>query len=102
MRMMSNKRFFRFESLAQRLVEGSMARLLGERPLTKEVVSRLADAVEDSQEESEVANHYQIRLHPADYAAIHQEMPDLTSRLTAHLRELGRQMSRVPTAPRAA
>ena len=93
MRMMSNKRFSRFESLAQRLVEGSLARLLGDRPLTREVVNSLADALEDSQDQGQVANRYQIRLHPADYTSVHEEMPDLNTRLTAHLRELGKQMA---------
>jgi hypothetical protein len=89
--MMSKKRFSRFESLAQRLLEGSVARWLGDRALTREIINELADAMEDSQEQGQVANHYQIRLHPADYATVHQEVPDLSSRLTSHLRELVRQ-----------
>jgi hypothetical protein len=88
---MSKKRFLQFESVAQRLVEGSLARLLGNRPLTHKVINELAEALEDSQEEAQVANRYQIRMHPADYAAIHEETPDLSTRLTTHLREVARQ-----------
>lgn len=77
--------------MAQRLVEGSLARLLGDRPLTREVINRLADALEDSQKQARVANRYQIRMHPADYASIHQETPDLGNRLATHVRELVKQ-----------
>ena len=91
MRKMSKKRFSRFESIAQRLIEGSLTRLLGGRPLTREAINHLAEALEDSQVEANVANRYQIRMHPADYAEIHEETPDVSSRLSTHLRELARQ-----------
>lgn len=92
MRQMNKNRFSSFEVIAQRLVEGSLVRLLGERPLTRGAVNGLADALEDSQKQGQVANRYQIRLHPADYAQIHRETPDLSRRLASHLREVAKQM----------
>ena len=89
MREMKRKRRS-FEVVAQNLIEGAVGRLLGDRWPYREVGLQLARALEDSQEAGRVANHYEVRLHPADFAAIRQQTPDLEARLARYVQTLAR------------
>jgi hypothetical protein len=85
---MSKKSLSRFESLAQRLVEGSFSRLFGGRLQSLDVANRLAHAVEDSYLEGRPADCYHVFLHPDDYNALWQENPRLLQELSDYLANL--------------
>lgn len=88
---MRQYQFDHFETLAQRLVEGSFGRLFGGRLQPLDVATRLARALEDSQANGQAATHYRVRLHPADLEAVQQENPDLNTQLAQYLTQLAQQ-----------
>ena len=87
----------RFEALAERLVEGTFARLFAGRlsPLT--VATHLARAMEDYQvipPDSKVPHaptHYWVYLNPEDCGVLAVEQPDLEEKLGAHVIDLANQ-----------
>ncbi|MCI0399387.1 MAG: FHA domain-containing protein [Chloroflexi bacterium] len=81
----------RFEALARQLVEGSFSRLFGGRLVPTEIATRLAHALEDSQQSGQPANYYLVHLHPADYAELLDENPGLEMRLADYLLQLTQQ-----------
>jgi hypothetical protein len=85
---MNNKSLSRFESLARRLVEGSLSRLLGGRLQPLDVANRLAHVVEDTYLEGRPADCYRVFLHPDDYLALWHGNPDLPTELNSHLAHL--------------
>lgn len=93
---MNTNHIARFEELAQRLVEGTFARLFAGRLRPLEVANALAHALEDhavSQpgELPLAPNHYWVALNPADHDALLAEQPDLASDLARHLFDLARE-----------
>jgi pSer/pThr/pTyr-binding forkhead associated (FHA) protein len=82
---MSKQSLNRFEQLAQRLVEGSLGRLLGGRLELVDVGNQLAAALEDGQREGQAPDLYYVRLHPDDYLLLWQEHSDLGEKLADFL-----------------
>lgn len=86
----------RFEALAERLVEGTFARLFAGRLSPLEVATHLTRAMEDhqtiSQEGiSQAPTHYWVYLHPEDCDALAVEQPTLEIELARHVTELAAQ-----------
>ena len=86
-------RIARFEALAERLVEGTFARLFAGRLSPLEVVAHLARAMEDHQVLSAdgtplAPTHYWVYLHPHDYEALAVERQALEAELARDVAEL--------------
>jgi hypothetical protein len=86
----------RFEALAERLVEGTFARLFAERLSPLEVVTHLARAMEDRQVLSpdgtlQAPTHYWVYLHPDDCIALAVEQQALEAELVHDVTELAAQ-----------
>ena len=86
----------RFESLAERLVEGAFGRWFAGQLHPHEVALRLARAMEDGQVlnmrvEHLAPNFYWVYLNPADYEALRQAQPSLPDDLTRSVVELAAQ-----------
>ena len=86
----------RFEALAERLVEGTFARLFAGRLRPLEVATHLARAMEDHQVLSpegipQAPTHYRVCLHPGDREALLAEQPALEDELARHVAELATQ-----------
>lgn len=90
----------RFEALAERLVEGTFARLFAGRFSPLEVVTHLARAMEDHQVLSpdgipQAPTHYWVYLHPDNFDALAVEQRVLEAELAHHVTELAAQVSLV-------
>ena len=88
----------RFEALAERLVEGTFARLFAGRLSPLEVAMHLTRAIEDYQVLSpdgppQAPTHYWIYLHRDDCDALAVEQPALEAELAHHVAELAAQAS---------
>ena len=86
----------RFETLVERLVEGTFARLFAGRLSPSEVATHLVRAMEDNQvtcsdEKPHAPTHYHVFIHPDDYAALVREQPALAQELANHVIELAAQ-----------
>jgi len=86
----------RFEALAERLVEGTFARLFAGRLSPLEVATHLARAMEDHQVLSpegvpQAPTHYWVYLNPDDLNALMAERPTLEVELAYHVAELAGQ-----------
>lgn len=86
----------RFEALAERLVEGTFARLFAGRIRPLEVVTHLMRAIEDHQVLApngtpQAPTHYWVYLHPDDWAAMTVEQRTLEAELARHVTELAAQ-----------
>jgi hypothetical protein len=86
----------RFEALAERLVEGTFARLFAGRLSPLEVATHLMRAMEDYQVFSpegtpQAPTHYWVYLHPDDRDALAAERPTLEVELARHVAELAAQ-----------
>jgi hypothetical protein len=86
----------RFEALAERLVEGTFARLFAGRLRPLEVATHLTRAMEDYHVISpsgtpQAPTHYWVYLHPDDYGALAVEQPALAIELASHVAELAGQ-----------
>ena len=94
------------ENLAERLVEGTVARLLGARLQPIEVARYLARAMEDGQVigtrgEVVVPNAYQVHLHPADMQALESYRDTLQDELARYVANLAREAgASMPGRPR--
>ena len=89
-------RIVHFEALAERLVEGTFARLFAGRLSPLEVATHLTRAMEDHKVFSpngvpQAPTHYRVYLHPEDRNALAVERPDLESELAHHVAELAAQ-----------
>jgi hypothetical protein len=91
MRAMRRDGFQGFERLAQRLVEGSLGRLTGDRTQVVEVAAQLARAMEDSREDSSAPNYYRVTVNPSYLRQLEKQQPELTQRLCVYLRDLAQQ-----------
>jgi hypothetical protein len=86
----------RFEALAERLVEGTFARLFAGRLRPLEVAMHLTRAMEDYQALSpdgtpQAPTHYWVYLHPDQCAALALEQPALETEMARHVAELAAQ-----------
>ncbi len=88
---MKRQSLSKFETMAQRLVEGSFKRLFGERLAGHEVAVRLARAMEDSLVDGRFADSFTVYLHPADLEALLVQNQNLTEELTDYLVQLAQQ-----------
>ncbi|MBN1937045.1 MAG: FHA domain-containing protein [Anaerolineae bacterium] len=84
------------ENLAEQLVEGTFARILGARLQPIEVARHLARAMEDgqvinAQGEIVVPNEYRVLLNPGDEAAMAQYRDALEKDLTQYVSKLARR-----------
>ena len=81
----------RFESLAQKLVEGSFKRLFGEQLEPYEVAARLAQVMEDFTLNGLAPNHFAVVLAVADQKALLDQYPALSEQMAAYLTTLAQQ-----------
>jgi pSer/pThr/pTyr-binding forkhead associated (FHA) protein len=86
----------RFEALAERLVEGTFARLFAGRLSPLQVATHLTRAIEDQQALSpegmpQAPTHYWVYLYPEDCEALAVEQPTLEIELARHVTELAAQ-----------
>ena len=88
-----------FETLAQRLIEGSFSRLFGGQLRPLEVAMRLARTLEDSQVDGRAANHFYVYLHPYDYDSVYRQNPALASELAGYVTHLAQQAGLSLPAP---
>ncbi len=92
----------RFEALAERLVEGTFARLFAGRLSPLEVATHLTRAMEDNQValpdgEPQAPTHYWVYLHPDDCDALVTGQPAMKEELTRHVTGLAAQAGLVLT-----
>ncbi|MHB8624942.1 MAG: FhaA domain-containing protein [Aggregatilineales bacterium] len=98
--------FTRAEALIEQLVDGSFARLFGQRLYAREVATRLAHAVEDNAQPDAngqlcAPDAYDIAVNPADQTALLESTPDLADRLAETVVELAHQIGlRLETTPK--
>jgi hypothetical protein len=99
-------RIERFESIAERIVEGTFAKLFAGRLSPIEVATHLARAMEDGQVRSPAGvprapTHYRIYLHPTVSAALAREQPGLEEELADQVRSMAAGVGlAVPQRPR--
>ncbi|MFW6069351.1 MAG: FhaA domain-containing protein [Chloroflexota bacterium] len=74
----------RFETLARRLVEGSVGRLIGDEDLTFQIAAQLAHAVENSLKSEGPPTAYHIFLNPTDLNSMEADAADLELQLSHH------------------
>jgi pSer/pThr/pTyr-binding forkhead associated (FHA) protein len=89
-------RIRRFETMAERLVEGTFARLFAGQLSPLEVVAHLARAMEDHQTLSptgmpQAPTHYSVYLHPDDHKTLADDQPALEAELARDVAELADQ-----------
>jgi len=94
----------RFEALAERLVEGTFARLFAGYLHPLEVATHLARAMEDHQVRTPggvalAPTHYWICLHPQDFGPLLTHRPTLPEDLAEHVAALAREAGLVLTGP---
>ena len=74
--MKSLKKLNHFEKLAKRLVEGSLGKILDDRPITHDVLSAIVSAVEDTRNGTLAADRVIVKMHPLTLEALEQELPE--------------------------
>jgi hypothetical protein len=92
---MVHERFSRLEDQIQRLVEGGFARLFAGRLHPRDVLTRLAHAMEDRSQETETGDLlapdvYIVRLNPQDHEEILSSGADLVDQLADELVKMAR------------
>jgi hypothetical protein len=96
----------RFEDLAQRLIENSLARILRERLRPDEVLQAIVRAIEDARTlgpggEPIAPNHFWVTLSEQDLAPLEYHQPDLADQLAESVRQMIVQMGlRMDMPPR--
>lgn len=88
---MNQKSLSRFESLAQRLVEGSFRHLFGGQMELLEIATRIAQVMEDSSADGRPATVFIVTLHPDDYAEIRAQTPNVSQALADYTLQLAQQ-----------
>lgn len=89
--MTRKRKLTHFETLAQRVVEGSFKRLFGEQLEPYDIAARLARVMEDSQAEGLAAVNYSVFFNPGDLDVLNENYPDLNIKLVEYLIKLARQ-----------
>jgi len=97
-------RIARFEALAERLVEGTFARLFAGHLHALEVARHLAHAMEDRQAYAAdgvalAPTHYWVYLHPDDFEPLLADRPTLAEDLAGYVAELVRQAGLILVRP---
>ncbi len=92
-----------FEELAERLVEGTFARLFAGHLAPAKVAAHLTRAIEDHRVcaldgAHQAPTHYWVYLNPDDHAALLEERPSLEQDLSHHVTELTAEANMVLTA----
>ena len=86
-----NERIGIFERLARQLVEGAFERPFGQRKLVREIARQVANDVDQSALESDIANNYSIQLHPDTFDVLLEASPNLQAYLDEYLSDLARE-----------
>jgi len=97
-------RIERFEALAERLVEGTFARLFAGYLHPLEVATHLARAMEDRRVRAPdgtflAPTHYWIYLHPKDFGPLIAQRPSLAEDLAEHVARLAQEAGLTLTGP---
>ena len=96
----------RFEDLAQRLIENSLARILRERLRPEDVLHAVVRAIEDAHAagaggEAIAPNHFWVTLSEQDLAPLEYHQPDFADQLAENVRQMIVQMGlRMDMPPR--
>lgn len=96
----------RFEDLAQRLIESSLARILKERLRPDEVLQAIVRAIEDANTqrpngEPIAPNHFWVTLSEQDLVPLEYHQPDLADQMAESVRQMIVQMGlRMDMPPR--
>lgn len=91
MRAMGRERFSRFEVIAQRLIERSLSRLVGEDVLVAEIALGIARSMEDGRSNGISPAVFEVALNPADHRALRAHNPHIPRRLESYANELARR-----------
>lgn len=80
----------RFEQIMQRVVEGTLSRLFGEQILPQVIAVKLARSLETSSYNTnrQIANHFEVFLHPADLTTTLEESPEIVVHLQRYILQL--------------
>lgn len=79
--MIKRFRLSQFEAMAQGFIEGSLSRLLGGELEPLEVAARLAQAMEDNQQDGWAPDVYTVTVNPTDYEKLRQKSAELETEL---------------------
>ncbi len=96
----------RFEDLAQRLIENSLARILRERLSAEDVLHAVVRAIEDARAVNTdgdpiAPNHFWVTLSEQDLAPLEYHQPDFADQLAENVRQMVVQMGlRMDMPPR--
>jgi hypothetical protein len=96
----------RFEDLAQRLIENSLARILRDRLRPEDVLHAVVRAIEDAHAasadgETSAPNHFWVTLSEQDLAPLEYHQPDFADQLAENVRQTIVQMGlRMDMPPR--
>ena len=93
--MVMNERIGIFEKLARQLVEGAFERPFGQRKLVREIARHIANDVEQSTLEGDLAHTYTIQLHPETFDDLLEASPNLQAYLDEYLSDLSREYNLV-------
>ena len=91
MRAMGRERFSRFEIIAQRLIERSLSRLVGEDGLVAEIALGIARSMEDGHSNGLAPSVFEVALNPADHRALRDHNPHFPRRLESYANELAKR-----------
>lgn len=83
----------RFEAIAQRLVEGSLGRLLGGRLDPLLISAEIANAIEDQQRNGYAPNQFVIQLHPTDFSYLRVKWPETANVLANYVVQIAQQLN---------
>ncbi len=86
----------RIEDLAQRLIERSLAQVLGDRLHAADVLRALIRAIEDAHVDGAKPTHFWITLNDADLSAIRARHPQIADELAESARQVMIQMGIQP------
>lgn len=80
----------KFERIVQELIEGTFNRLFGGQILPQMIAVKLARSLETSSYNTnrQIANHYEVFLHPRDVTQVESESPELIKHLQRYLLQL--------------
>ena len=85
------KPFSRFESIAQRLIEGSFSRLFGGRLDMVDISAEISRIVDLERKDGTIPNQYQVELCPEDYRFWRQKAPTIEADLADFVVQLARR-----------
>lgn len=89
---MPNNSFSKFESIAQRLVEGSLGRLFGGRLDPVMISAEIAHTIELESAGGYAPNQFEIVLHPTDYSYMRLKWPEVSEILVHYVIQIANQL----------